>query len=90
MLTLYLPLAESGRPDPLDIAQIFTSLVISIGPAQGVCFDSRITPAHGVEKRYSAFFLRRRTITPINRIASTAQTVLTVEVSMVLSFPRQC
>jgi hypothetical protein len=38
---------------------------------------------------YSAFFLRRNTMIPINRIASTAQTTRTVEVSIVFLLSRQ-
>src|SRR5271155_4296467 len=35
----------------------------------------------------STFFLRRNTMIPRNRIASTAQTIRTIELSMTFSFP---
>src|SRR5690242_3883638 len=46
--------------------------------------DVTVPPCSGLPA-YSAFFLRRSTMIPKNRTASTAHTIRTVEVSIVLS-----
>lgn len=49
--------------------------------------DARVFPRLPPPAYSSTFFLRRSTMIPRNRIANTAQTIRTIELSMSFSFP---